>query len=44
MFDGYVLPTGFELNAADRRNLSRGTQEGTDGLTLPLLTLTGPIA
>jgi hypothetical protein len=44
MFDGYVLPTGFELNTADRRNPSHGTQEGTNGLTLHLLTLTGPIA
>jgi hypothetical protein len=44
MLDGYVLSTGFELNAADCRNLSHGTQEGTDGLTLHLVTLTGPIA
>jgi hypothetical protein len=40
MFDGYVLPTGSQLNAAIRRNLSHGTQEGTGGLTLHLLTLT----
>jgi hypothetical protein len=42
MFDGYVLSTGFELNAAGRRNLSHGTQEGVDGLTGHLLTLAGP--
>jgi hypothetical protein len=44
MFDGYVLPTSSELNAAIRRNLVHGTQEGTDDLALHLLTLTGPIA
>jgi hypothetical protein len=44
MFDGYVLPAGFDPNAAIRRKLSHGTQEGTDGLALHFLTLTGPIA
>jgi hypothetical protein len=44
MFHGYVLPKGFDPNAAIHRKLYHGTQEGVEGLTFHLLTLTDPKA